>query len=75
MSDSAQRAFARTVRDLLSAGQDVAVSGVGEFRLYHRSARLETKPDGSRVMVPPQDAVLFEPDDALAQRIRRPSSG
>jgi nucleoid DNA-binding protein len=75
VSDPAQRAFARTVRDLLRTGQDVAVPGIGEFRLYHRSARLETKPDGHRVMTPPQDAVLFEPDDALAQRVRRPASG
>ena len=71
MPDPAQRAFARTVRDLLRAGQDVAVDGLGEFRLYHRSARMETRPDGRRVVMPPQDAVLFEPDDALTQQVRR----
>ena len=72
MSDPAQHAFAQTVRALLVAGHDVAVSGLGEFRLYHRSARIETKPDGQRVVTPPQDAVLFEPDDALTQQVRRP---
>ena len=72
MPDPAQRAFARTVRALLGSGHDVAVRGIGEFRLHHRAARMETRADGRRVVMPPQDAVLFEPDEALTQQVRRP---
>jgi nucleoid DNA-binding protein len=55
-------ALSAAVRSLLSAGRAVRLEGLGTLRRVHEPARVEVRPDGSRVLHPPRHGVRFEPE-------------
>ena len=56
--------YAGAVRALLAEGHDVRLDGVGVLRRVHEEARVEARPDNTRVLFPPRTGVRFEPLDA-----------
>jgi nucleoid DNA-binding protein len=52
-------ALAEIVRDALSRGQDMHLPGLGTLRVEHQASRLDELEDGSVVMRPPEDVVVF----------------
>ena len=61
---TATAALAAAVRALLAEGHDVRLDGVGVLRRVHEEARVEARPDNTRVLFPPRTGVRFEPLDA-----------
>lgn len=55
-------ALAAAVRDLLAAGQPAVLDGLGVLRRAHEPARVEVRPDNTRVLHPPRNGVRFEPE-------------
>ena len=59
-------ALAAAIRSLLAAGREVTLDGIGTLRRAHEPARIEVRPDGSRVLHPPRNGIRFEPHRADA---------
>ena len=55
-------ALATAVRERLAAGSDAPLPGFGTLRRRHVAARVQTRPDGSRVLLPPSETVRFTQD-------------
>ncbi|HYE95407.1 MAG TPA: hypothetical protein VD962_04310, partial [Rubricoccaceae bacterium] len=51
------------LRTRLERGAPVALPGLGTLRQAHVPARVETRPDGSRVLLPPGQVVSFAADE------------
>jgi len=58
---TATSALAAAVRALLAEGRDVRLEGIGTLRRVHQPARVEARPDNTRVLFPPRHGVDFEP--------------
>ena len=57
-------ALAAAIRGLLAVGREVTLDGIGTLRRAHEPARIEVRPDGSRVLHPPRNGIRFEPHRA-----------
>lgn len=60
LNDDTAQAIAAIVRDALIEGRQMAVPGLGTFRVTHEPSRVSERPDGSDEMIPPRDVVTFE---------------
>ena len=60
--DEAVAALAETIRETLEAGEAVHVPELGTFRVIFRPSAPEDQPDGSVVMRPPRNEIVFDPD-------------
>ncbi len=60
---TATSALAAAVRTLLTEGREVRLEGVGTLRRVHVPARVEVRPDATRVLHPPRHGVEFEPEE------------
>lgn len=56
-------AFSEIVKDQLSTGHTVEVPTLGTFSVEHRPSEVQKK-DGVRRLVPPQNEVVFTPEQA-----------
>ena len=59
-------ALAAALRDRLLADGSAAVPGHGTLRRQRAAARVEEQPDGSRLLLPPSETVVFAPGPAAA---------
>ena len=55
-------ALATAVRERLAAGSAAALPGFGTLSRRHVPARVQERPDGSRVLLPPSETVRFTQD-------------
>lgn len=53
-------AFVDVMRSELATTQDVVVPGLGRFRTEHRPARFDERSDGTSVLTPPAEVIVFE---------------
>ena len=53
-------ALAAAIRGLLAEGADVRLEGIGTLSRVHQPARVEVRPDGTRVLHPPHHRVRFD---------------
>ncbi len=60
-TDRVAEALAEIVREALEQGRAVEVPELGAFRVEHRSSEIEERGDGTLVMHPPRNEVVFEP--------------
>ena len=60
-ADDVIDAFTETVKQQLSAGNAVAVPGLGTFSVEHRPSAVQNEEDVRR-LVPPRDEVVFTPE-------------
>lgn len=56
-------AFVTIVRERLERGESVTVPGLGTFSVEHQPSEQKERPDGSTYMAPPQNVVVFDPDE------------
>ncbi len=54
-------AFVDVIRDQLENGEAVEVPSLGTFAVEHHPSEV-TEDDGTRRLVPPRNAVVFEPE-------------
>ena len=47
------------LRSLLSTGQAVSVPGLGRFQVAHEASSSEERPDGSIILHPPTERIIF----------------
>lgn len=64
--DTLLHAFAEVARDRLMRREPVELPGVGTLRVRHEPSRVREDADGTRMLLPPHDVIVFEPaaDDA-----------
>ena len=55
-------ALATAIRERLVAGADAPLPGLGTLTRHHVPARLQSRPDGSRVLLPPSETIRFSRD-------------
>ena len=59
------QALAAAIHDRLVEGGDVALTGFGLLRRVHEPARVVTREDGRKELLPPQNVIRFLPDASL----------
>lgn len=64
--DQVVTALARAFHEALAEGREVELPGLGSFRVEHHHSRLLEGEDGSMVLTPPEDTIVFEPEEESA---------
>ncbi len=59
-TDRVAGALAEIVREAVEQGQAIDVPELGVFRVEHRSSEIEERGDGTLVVHPPRNEVVFE---------------
>ena len=60
--DEAVAALAEVVRQALARGEEVRVPELGTFHVEHRPSTPAEQPDGTVLMQPPRNEIIFTPD-------------
>lgn len=53
-------AFVDVLRTELATNREVVVPGLGRFGIEHRPSTFAERPDGTTVLAPPEEAIVFE---------------
>lgn len=62
-------AVAAAIRERLLAGRPAPLPGLGTLVRQHVPSRVEERPDGSRVLLPPGETIGLAPSDADAESL------
>lgn len=52
--------FVEVMRAELTAGHEAVVPGLGRFRTEHRPSTFDERHDGTIMMTPPEEVIVFE---------------
>lgn len=63
MTKKFEKGLVTTLRELLLAEQQVAIKGLGVFRVEHQKQSTKRMPDGKTILLPPRDVVIFNGEE------------
>lgn len=62
----------KIIKDELSAGNNVVITGFGAFRIGNRNARIGIKPKtGEKITIAPRRVVTFKPSVPLKNQVNK----
>lgn len=62
MEEKFRKAFISVMREQLHAKKNIKIEGLGTFKSVHIKQYQKPEPDGTIVLMPPIDYVLFTPE-------------